>query len=518
MHFDFWNNKKRAEENARIEMEKSQKEAWQKREQEKRVKKTEKNLSKSAAIHGQSLEILTQTIESEKSLQEKIADFNERVADFQRKVDENQRLQQQLQEEQVRLSAWEEDLKNRAESNRKEEMSIHIRSESVKKEEQRVAKKDSDLESERQNIKDERSSMKERVAKAEKAEKEYTEEKEKYSEKQKAADEQKREYEDKLKDLDSREEKCRSLEGDIAKRLSDVEEKERNFSSAEKTLRETFEAEKAKWENDRAEIENNLNEKIKEYDRKLADMEAMTETMDNIAFDDSEDGKKAKIVVKETIRVAMKTLEDNLQKFKELDEKYASGTFKGFSIPIDEISTVNEELKNQYAAVKEHAENSGLDFSAWLKKIENCILEADKNFKSFLFAECYRNAIEGLSYCKGYSDVIEILNAYAESAESEESTSSEENNSEWEDYYEFLFGNDFDSAEDYTQYDERQLKKQYRTMAKKYHPDTASEENRAEYTEKTTHLNRIWEVLSDSEKRAEYDRTYLANRDSNKAA
>ncbi len=39
MHFDFWNNKKRAEENARIEMEKTQKEAWQKREQEKRVKK-----------------------------------------------------------------------------------------------------------------------------------------------------------------------------------------------------------------------------------------------------------------------------------------------------------------------------------------------------------------------------------------------------------------------------------------------------------------------------------------------
>jgi len=55
-------------------------------------------------------------------------------------------------------------------------------------------------------------------------------------------------------------------------------------------------------------------------------------------------------------------------------------------------------------------------------------------------------------------------------------------------------------------------------MAKMYHPDTASEENQAEYTEKTTHLNRIWEVLSDSEKRAEYDRTYFANRDSNKSA
>ena len=41
------------------------------------------------------------------------------------------------------------------------------------------------------------------------------------------------------------------------------------------------EVEKEHWETERAEIENNLNEKIKEYDRKLADMEAMTETMDN---------------------------------------------------------------------------------------------------------------------------------------------------------------------------------------------------------------------------------------------
>ena len=283
-------------------------------------------------------------------------------------------------------------------------------------------------------------------------------------------------------------------------------------------MREAFEAEKERWETDRAEIENNLNEKIKEYDRKLADMEAMTETMDNIAFDDSEDGKKAKIVVKETIRMAMKTLEENVQKFKELDEKYASGTFKGFSIPIDEISCVNEELKSQYEAVKEHAESTGLDFSVWLEKIEACILEADKNFKSFFFAECYRNAIEGLSYCKGYSDIINILNEYAGSSENNEENDSNESASEWEDYYEFLFESDYDSSFDYTQLNEKDLKKQYRKMAKKYHPDTATDEKREEYTEMTTHLNRIWEVLSDSEKRAEYDSTYLENRNSHQTA
>ncbi|EMB45330.1 MULTISPECIES: DnaJ domain-containing protein [Treponema] len=518
MHLDFWNNKKRAEEFARNEYEKSQKENRIKREQEKRIKKTERNLDKSAAINKQSIDVLQQSLESEQELQQKIDTFNKQVAEFQKKLDENQRLQEQLQIKQTQLSSWEEDLKNRAEANRKEEMSIHIRSESVKKDEQRVAKKDTDLESERQNIKDERISMKERVAKAEKAEKEYTEKKDEYIERQKSADEQKREFEDKLKDLDSREEKCKSLEEDISRRLFDVETKERNFSSTEKTILKAFEVEKEHWETERAEIENNLNEKIKEYDRRLADMEAMTETMDNIAFDDSEDGKKAKIVVKETIRMAMKTLEENLQKFKELDEKYASGTFKGFSIPIDEISSVNEELKSQYEAVKEHTESTGLDFSVWLEKIETCILEADKNFKSFFFAECYRNTVEGLSYCKGYSDIINILNEYADSSESSEENASDESDSEWEDYYEFLFENDYDCSFDYTQLNENDLKKQYRKMAKKYHPDAASDEDLAEYTEITTHLNRIWEELSDSGRRTEYDSTYLENRNSHQAA
>lgn len=510
MHFDFWNNKKRAEENA-------QKEIWHKREQEKHAKRTEKALSKSAAIQNQSLGILFQTIESEKSLQEKISIFNEQVADFQKKIDENQRLQEQLQSEQIRLSAWEEDLKNRAEANRREEMSIHIRSESVKKDEQRVAKKDSDLESERQNIKDERILMKKRVEKSEKAEKEYIESKEKFEEKQKKADAKKHEYENKLRDLDFREDECKKVEHDIKKRLSELERKECTFFSDEKSMWEMFEAEKLRWETDRAEIENNLNEKIKEYDRKLADMEAMTETMDNIIFDDSEDGRKAKIVVKETIRVAMKTLEDNLQKFKELDEKYAGGTFKGFSIPINEISAINEELKNEYEAVEEHAKNTGLDFSIWVKKIEDCILEADKNFKSFFFAECYRSAVEGLSYCKGYADVIEILNEHAGASETSSETEFGEKNSEWEDYYEILFEDEYDSSEDYTQFNEKMLKKQYRKMAKKYHPDKSDERNESEFTEKMNKLNEIWEVLSNSEKRSDYDSTYIEKRNERNA-
>ena len=504
MRLDFWNNKKR-------KLEAQQKQIHREREQSKRVKRTERNLTKSVAVNLQTVGLLNASIKSENTLQEKISDFNKSVADFQKKVNENQQLQQELQNEKSRLSTWEEELKNQAEEIRKEEMTLHIRSESVKKEEQRIGKKDSDLDSERQNIKDERASMKEQLSKAEKAEKEYKEEKENYEEK-------KNSYEKKIKNLDSREEKCRTQEEDISKRLFELNEKELNFSATEKSMREELTREKKHWETERAEIENNLNEKIKEYDRKMADIDALKDTLDNSAFDDSEDGKKAKIVVKESIRVATKVLEESLQKFKELEEKYSSGTFKGFSIPMDEISQVLEELKNQYTAIKEHAESTGLDFTIWLKKIENSILEADKNFKSFLFAECYRNALEGLSYCNGYADIINILNEYAGSADSGYESTTEEEGTEWEDYYEFLYGDDYDCDFDYSQVSEKDLKKQYRKMAKQYHPDTAPEDKKEEFTDKTTHLNEIWEILSDSEKKAEYDKKYAENRKSCKAA
>lgn len=505
-HIDFWNNKKRAES--------AQQEKYREREQTKKLRKTERNLNKSSAINKSSVAVLNQTLQNEKNLQERISDFNLQVADFQKKVDENQKLQNELQIQQQRLSDWEEELKNRAEDNRKEEISIHIRSENVKKEELRVAKKDTDLDAERQNIKDERISMKSRIEKAELAEKEYRESKDKFDEKQKDADKRKIEFEDKLKELDSRETECKKVEDDISRRLSELEEKERNFSLNEKNMRDSFDEEKAKWEKDRAEIESNLNEKIKEYDRKLSDMEAFTKTMDNIAFDDSEDGKKAKIVVKETIRVSMKTLEDILQKFKELDEKYVSGTFEGFSIPIDEISNTFEDLKGQYTEVKEHADSTGLNFSIWLKKIEDSIFEADKNFKSFLFAECYRNILEGLSYCDGYANIIDILNEYAggNDSENEDTTDSTD---DWIDYYEVLYEDDFDDSCDYTEVSEKDLKKQYRKMLHKWHPDKASEENKAEHTEKTKRLTEIWELLSDKNRRADYDRTYIEKRANN---
>jgi len=487
----------------------------QEREQAKRIKRTERNLTKSAAINTQAIDVLNQSIRNSNKIRQGIDAFNSQVATFQETVNENQRLSEELQRQQSRLSDWEENLKDRDEVIRKEEITMHLRSESVKKDEQRVAKKDLDLDAERQNIKDERASMKDRVAKAQKAEKEYIAEKDSCQKKQREADEQKKAYEDKIKSLESREEKCKADEEGIAKRLAELEKREASFSSVERAMRESLDAEKERWEKDRTEIENNLNEKIKEYDRKLADMEAMSETFDNIKYDDSEDGKRAKIVVKEAIRVSIKATEESLQRLKEIDEKYASGTFKGFSVPIDEINLSYEELKTQYAAIKEHAESTGLDFSVWLGKIENCVLEADKYLKSFFFAESYRNVVEGLSYCKGYEDIITILNNYAGASESSGEEPSDASDG-WIDLYKVLFDEDYDDSVDYTELDMKQLKKQYRKMAKKYHPDKASEDDREEYTERFKRLNDAWDVLSDAEKRAGYDSTFVASRDSHK--
>lgn len=50
------------------------------------------------------------------------------------------------------------------------------------------------------------------------------------------------------------------------------------------------------------------------------------------------------------------------------------------------------------------------------------------------------------------------------------------------------------------------IEKAYRTLAKKYHPDLQTEENRANAEEKMKKINEAYDILSDDEKRREYDR------------
>ena len=49
------------------------------------------------------------------------------------------------------------------------------------------------------------------------------------------------------------------------------------------------------------------------------------------------------------------------------------------------------------------------------------------------------------------------------------------------------------------------IEKAYKVLAKKYHPDTNTDENKAQAEEKFKKLNEAYEVLSDAQKRSQYD-------------
>ena len=53
--------------------------------------------------------------------------------------------------------------------------------------------------------------------------------------------------------------------------------------------------------------------------------------------------------------------------------------------------------------------------------------------------------------------------------------------------------------------DEKEIKKAYRKLARKYHPDVAEEGKKEEATEKFKEISEAYAVLSDEEKRQRYD-------------
>ena len=434
-------------------------------EEEKQVLKEQRQLVDS------NIGSANKTLEESKNIQKGNLEVGRELIKL---VEENKEKENILLNREQNIKLSENDIEERKSTVRKEEIIIEARKSEIRKREQEVSDNEKDVQ--------------EREEEAQKIKLESEETKEKY---QVLFDE-----------LEEQRENIDNLENE-AKRKSDLATERENSANAifekAKTIDAEIKAKEAEFEAKIGEIESSLKTKIEEYDRKLDDINNTQEFIDNIKYDDSEDGKAAKIVVKEAIRQAKKSLTDMKIQFEELDEKYCGGTFKGFSTPISEIDKSFEELKTQYQQIKEHIEaNADLPTSIykWLDSIEDYINKADKSSKSWEFSEAYRNIIFGLSTCKNYELLLNILNEWGSSETSNEENSGQEK--EFYDWYEIL-----EVAPNAT---EKEIKKQYKILAKKYHPDTArNDEEKKECEDKMRIINEAWSILKDEKKRKEFD-------------
>jgi len=441
------------------------------------LKKTTKVQELNVEVQEKNTQIQEKNTEIQKSAIEiawKNQELNEKLTQL---VLENERKENILLERENRIKAHQYELDERQKKVRQEEIEGTARKAEIRKNEQLVngLQKNLDTESKR---------VSEREIEAKKVKTDSESEREKYQ----------LLYEE----LEVDKGNIKTLEEEARRKNKEAEEKLGNAKATfekSKVIDEEIKVKEAKFEEYRESIEKSLKEKIEEYDRRLADLHAVQGIVDDVKFDDSEDGKQAKIVVKETIRQAKKALTDIKTRFDELDEKYSSGTFKGFATPLSEIDKDFEELKSQYIQVKEHIDINGhlpLSVSVWLSGIEQSINNADKYIKSWEFSEAYRNIVWGLSCCKNYELLLKILNDFAYSGSEEEPQDTDDN---CEDWYEIL--------EVDPEANEEEIKKAYRHAAIKYHPDKNNGDKEAE--EKFKKIGEAYHVLSNSEKRKAFD-------------
>jgi hypothetical protein len=395
-----------------------------------------------------------------------------------RLVAENERTKNILLERENKIKATQDELDDRNKEIRKEEITIIAR-----KTESRI--KEQHIEAELEKINDENKRIIEREIEAEKVKKE--------------AEIDKANYEQLHKKLEEDIEIISLLEEDVIKKSEQAEIKSaaaHSIFERAKSIDEEIKAKEAKFEEYRESIEKSLNEKIEEYDRRIEDLNAVKGIVDDLKFDDSEEGKHAKIVVKEAIRQAKKSLTDIHLKFEELDEKYSSGTFKGFSTPLSEIDKEFEALKIQYSQINEHIlsqKDLPTSITKWLELVEEAITNTDKFLKSWEFSEAYRNIIWGLATCKNYELLLTILNDFGES----NNDGNQEETESFNDWYEILDIDPDASTEN--------IRKQHKEMAKVYHPDRAPEELKDDYNKKMALINEARDVLVDENKRKEFD-------------
>lgn len=452
-----------------------------KKEQEKlqqeRQAALDANLTKTTNLQERIVELQEKNTELQSSVMEITVKNHELNEQLKQLVLDNERTKNLLLQRENQIKTKQEELDERQKEVRREEIEITARKAEVRKNEQELGEEQKNLEKENKRVT-------ERETEAEKIKTESEAEKLKYQEL--------------FEELETEKESIYALEEATRRKNQEADEKTATaneiFERA-KVIDEEIKAKEAKFEEYRETIEKSLNEKIAEYDRRLEDLNSVKGIVDDIKFDKSKEGKEAKIVVKEAIRQAKKELTDIKAKFEELDEKYASGTFKGFATPLSEIDKDFEELKSQYVQIKEHIEsNEHLpnSVSIWLSGIEESINNADKFIKSWEFSEAYRNIVWGLASCKNYELLLTILNDFAGSGTEEEAQEEEDN---FEDWYEIL--------EVEPEADDKEIKKAYRKAAVKYHPDKNNGDKEAE--EKFKKAKEAFEVLSNPEKRKAFD-------------
>lgn len=453
--FDIFNFKKKKEKEAQLE------------ELRENLKK---NLTKTTSVQEDNVELQKSAME----IAWKNHDLNEQLKQL---VLDNERTKNLLLQRENQIKSKQDEIDERQKEVRREEIEITARKAEVRKNEQLLTDEQKNLEKETKRIK----------------------EREEEAEKLKVESEQnKAKYQSLFDDLEVDKENISTLE-EAARRKNQVADEKNAAANAifekAKVIDDEIKAKEAKFEEHRESIEKSLNDKIAEYDRRLEDLNAVKGIIDDVKFDKSKEGEEAKIVVKEAIRQAKKELTDIKAKFEELDEKYSSGTFKGFATPLSEIDKNFEELKTQYLQIKEHVdseENMPTSVLKWLSSIEESINNADKFIKSWEFSEAYRNIVWGLSTCKNYELLLTILNDFANTG-TEDSPREEEES--FEDWYDIL-GVKSDA-------DEKDIKKTYREVAKKYHPDKNNGDNESE--EKFKKAAEAYEILSDPEKRKAFD-------------
>ncbi|MCB9192637.1 MAG: DnaJ domain-containing protein [Flavobacteriales bacterium] len=435
---------------------------------EERQNKLDLSIEKSNHIQ----ESNSQVQKSITEVAEKNQKLNEELKNL---VKENEKTRNILLERENEVRQKLESLEDRQKEIRKDEIVIEARKAETRKNEQLANERQTKLDVELKSVRERESEAESIKDQSEKAI---------------------QEYESLYKELESDKSIIDSLKLETETLHQQAKEKEESANAVferAKIIDAEIKAKEKEFEERRDRIEESLNAKIAEYDRRLEDLESTRELVDDIKFDHSEEGRQAKIVVKEAIRRSKMGLSDLITKFDELDEKFGGGTFKGFSIPLDEIDAGLSELKIQYEQINEHfSSNEALpeSVSKWLGSIEDCILKADENIKAWEFSEAYRHIVSGLSTCRNYELLLQVLSDWSSGSEEEETVDDED----FIDWYEILEVDPEATA--------AEIKKQYHKMMKKYHPD----KNGPESDHKMAALvNEAYNILKDKESRGKFD-------------